>query len=217
VTLPLPLRNRLADLVLQGFHDAAARAGLAAIAAVCASPAGLPAGDARSHACPPELVEQRDGALRIKSGWRQHAAEMAERAARARRALGERPLDPADVSLETALTQAAILFDARLYFEMHELLEPHWMRGQGDERLGLQGLIQVAVGLHHLSNGNAAGASALLHDGTAKLLGREVHGLRLDAFARALVRCLDEVNRLGAEATARFDWSRVPGFPGRPV
>jgi predicted metal-dependent hydrolase len=217
VTLPLPLRNRLADLVLDGFHAATARLRLEAIAAVCAAPMGLPIDDARSDACPADLVERRDGAIRLRSGWRQHAAEVAERAGRARRALGDRPLDAEDVSLDTALAQAAILFDARLYFEVHELLEPHWMRGEGDERLALQGLIQVAVGLYHLGNGNTAGASALLHDGIAKLLDREAMGVQLGAFAHALVGCLADVNRLGPQATASFDWSRVPRFPTRRV
>ena len=53
-----------------------------------------------------------------------------------------------------ALGQAALLFDGRLYFEVHELLEPYWLRAAGRERETLQGLIQVAVGFHHLSNGN---------------------------------------------------------------
>jgi hypothetical protein len=175
---------------------------------------GLPSDDARSRACPADLIERRDGAIRIKSGWRTHAAEMAERAGRARRALDGRPLDAADAPLDTGLGQAALLFDAQLYFEVHELLEPHWMRAEAEQRVALQGLIQVAVGLHHLSGGNMAGTRSLLRDGIAKIREREVQGVRLDAFARALLGCLDEVSRLDVDG-ARFDWSRVPRFPRR--
>ena len=116
-----------------------------------------------------------------------------------------------------ALGQAALLFDGRLYFEVHELLEPYWLRAAGRERETLQGLIQVAVGFHHLSNGNGAGARALLHDGAAKLFAREIGGIAVDAFARAVVSTLDEVIRLGVDAPARFPWSSVPRFPSGPA
>jgi hypothetical protein len=184
VTLPLPVRNRLAELVLESFHDSAARRELEMLGA--------------------------DGSREP------HAAELAERAARARRLFAGRPLDPVDAPLEMILEQAALLFDARLYFEVHELLEPHWLQATGRERETLQGLIQVAVGFHHLSNGNGAGARALLHDGAAKLLGREMAGMAVDAFARAVVSILDEVIRLGADAPAGFAWSSVPRFPSGP-
>ena len=112
-----------------------------------------------------------------------------------------------------ALAQSALLFDGGLYFEVHELLEPYWLRAAGRERETLQGLIQVAVGFHHLGNGNSAGARALLHDGAAKLLGRHIGGVAVDAFARAVVSTLHDVIRLGVEAPTRFLWSSVPRFP----
>jgi hypothetical protein len=185
VTLPLLLRNRLAELVLEAFHDHAARRELEALAA--------------------------DGSEEP------HAAELAERAERARRLFAGRPLDPAGAPLVMALAQSALLFDAGLYFEVHELLEPYWLRAAGRERETLQGLIQVAVGFHHLRNGNDAGARALLHDGAAKLLGRDIEGMGVDAFARAVVSTLDDLIRLGGEASARFSWSSVPRFPTRPA
>ena len=179
MTLPSAIRDDLARLVLESFHDAVARRRL------------------QTFACP---------------GGDPHSREAAERAGRARRALADRPFDPPDAPLATALAQSAILFDARLYFEVHERLEPYWMRTEGGDRVALQGLIQVAVGLHHLGNGNVAGARSLLHDGAAKLAGRRLEGIELDPFAAAVVRCLDEVNRLGADAPAQFDWGRVPRF-----
>src|SRR5207249_698488 len=81
--------------------------------------------------------------------------------------------------------RAAVLFDAGLAFEVHELLEPYWVRAHGDEREALQGLIQIAVGYQHLANGNLAGARALLDDGTTRTRGRSVAGIDCDAFARA--------------------------------
>jgi len=211
VTLPLPLRNRLTDLILDSLHDAEARKGLEALAAACAH-SRAPAGGWPT-AFPADLFERRGEGVALKSGWRQHAAEFGERAARAWRAIGVRPLDAADAPLAVALAAAGALFDAGLYFEVHEALEPYWMRAAGDEREALQGLIQVAVGLQHLANGNLGGARALLHDGCVKILGRGLEGLDLEPFARATQRCLDSVLALGDEAPTRFDWTSVPRFP----
>ncbi|HET8579080.1 MAG TPA: DUF309 domain-containing protein [Methylomirabilota bacterium] len=212
MTLPLPLRNRLADLILDSLHDGDARQGLEALAGVCADPHAL-AGRDRPAAFPADLFEARGGGLVVKSGWREYASELGERAARAWRMLGARPLDPPDAPLRVALGAAADLFDAGLYFEMHDALEPYWMRAGGIDREALQGLIQTAVGFQHLANGNLGGASALLHDGCAKLLGRRLEGLDLEPFAREVERCLDHVLTLGPEAAVRFDWTSVPRFP----
>jgi hypothetical protein len=213
MTLPLPLRNRLAELILDGFHDPEARKGLAAMAAVCAKAAAPGEVWALPARFPEDLFERRDGALYLKRGCKQHVAEAAERSERALRIVGGRPLDPREAPLATALAQAAVLFDARLFFEVHELLEPYWMRSEGSDREALQGLIQVAAGLHHLGNGNVSGARSLLHDGIAKLFGRALAGCALGPFASALIGCLDEVVRLGGEPPAQFDWKAVPRFP----
>ena len=218
MTLPRLLRNRLAELILDGFHDAEARKGLAAVAAACGKGGGPGAAfPARfSPDCSSDVLERRDETLRLKRGWKQHVGELGERSERALRVVEARPLDPREAPLAVALAQAALLFDARLFFEVHELLEPYWMRSVGDEREALQGLIQVAVGFHHLGNGNVPGAGSLLHDGIAKLLGREIEGLSLGPFAHALVGCLDEVTRRGGDAPTPFDWTAVPRLPARP-
>lgn len=181
MTLPLPLRNRLAALILEAFHDDGARREIEALAG------------ATSQA--------------------PNAAELAERAERARRLFAGRPRGSTEAPLDVALERAAVLFDARLYFEVHELLEPYWLRAVSRERETLQGLIQVSVGFHHLSNANDRGARALLHDGAAKLLGRTIGGIDFDGFARAIVSTLDELIRLGATAPARFEWTSTPRFP----
>lgn len=212
MTLPLPLRNRLADLVLDALHDREARRALEALAAVCADPRALDAAPP-PVAFPADLFDRGPEGWRIKSGYREHAAPLAERAGRAARALADRPLAPADPPLETALDHAATLFAAGLYFEVHEVLEPHWMRAQGPARETLQGLIQAAVGYQHLANGNLEGARALLHDGAAKLLGRRLAGRDLDAFARGVAGHSRELAGGDAAAAGRFDWTRVPPFP----
>jgi len=213
--LPLPLRNRLAELVLESLHDREARRGLEALAAVCADAGALPAVTDLPRAFPDEWFERRAGGVRLKSGWKPYAAELGERAGRAWRALRARPLDPPEAPLAIALSAAAALFDAGLYYEVHELLEPYWLRAEGSERGALQGLIQIAVGFQHLANANAPGARALLHDGCAKTRGRSLEGLDLDPFARAVESGLEQVIALGAHAPRDFEWAAVPRFPAR--
>lgn len=54
------------------------------------------------------------------------------------------------------------LFNAGAYFEAHEVLEDLWRETRGPDRGFYQGLIQLAVVLHHLSRGNAVGAGNVL-------------------------------------------------------
>ncbi len=49
------------------------------------------------------------------------------------------------------------------FFEAHEVWEDLWHDTQGSDRRFFQGLIQVAVCLHHFGNGNLRGAVKLYH------------------------------------------------------
>ncbi len=67
---------------------------------------------------------------------------------------------------------ARAAWDAGLFFEVHELLEPVWMAAPpGAERDRLQALIMAGAALHHLSEGNRAGARGLLSDAARRLEG----------------------------------------------
>lgn len=161
MALPLGLRNRLAAVILAAVHDGVAREVLGRLAG--------DAGVGASWLEPAEFV---------------HADVVRERAQRALDALGGRPLDQAR-SLADGLEVAALLFDAGLYFETHEVLEPWWREAAGAVREALQGLIQVAVGYEHRDNGNLAGARALLAEGSLRLHGTTLGGLDLSALAQA--------------------------------
>jgi uncharacterized protein len=54
------------------------------------------------------------------------------------------------------------LFNQAEFFEAHEVLEDVWRASPEPEKKFLQGLIQVAVGLHHYGTGNLIGARSLL-------------------------------------------------------
>jgi hypothetical protein len=54
-----------------------------------------------------------------------------------------------------------LLFNARDFFEAHEVWEDLWADSGPPERRFYQGLIQAAVGLLHFGNGNLRGAAKL--------------------------------------------------------
>ena len=54
------------------------------------------------------------------------------------------------------------LFNRAAFFEAHEALEDVWRAAPESEKKFLQGLIQIAVGLHHYGTGNLVGARSLL-------------------------------------------------------
>jgi hypothetical protein len=159
-TLPLRLRDRLAQTILAALHDTAARRDLATLAGAGA----------------------RDWLEGDEARW---ADPLAARARAACAILADRPLLGPDADLRQTLDAAASLFDAGLYFEVHEVLEPHWATAGGEEREALQGLIQVAVAWQHLANGNLAGGRSLLAEGGTRLHGRHLLGTDLEPFARA--------------------------------
>jgi len=181
-TLPLRARNRLAETILSALADAEARGTLEALA---------------SGAAPGDWAEPADGA---------DASLLRLRARRAAEALRDRPVIAASTRA-AVLEAAALLFDAGLGFEVHELLEPHWARADGDERETLQGLIQIAVGYQHLANGNTRGARALLDEGSARLAGRRLDDLDLEPFRTAVVASAARLPDLPPEA--------IPCFPRR--
>jgi hypothetical protein len=76
------------------------------------------------------------------------------------------------------------LFNARKFFEAHEVWEELWLREPEPEKTFLQGLIQLAAAFHHYFRGNARGAESLLAAGIVKL-GRfpgDQYGLALAKF-----------------------------------
>ena len=55
------------------------------------------------------------------------------------------------------------LFNDVEFFEAHDAWEELWQEYHGDDRKFFQGLIQVAVCLHHFGNGNIRGKTVYLH------------------------------------------------------
>jgi len=56
------------------------------------------------------------------------------------------------------------LFNSALFHECHDALEPLWLNAEGGLKTGLQGLIMLAGGFHHLQLHNAHGMISLWRD-----------------------------------------------------
>jgi predicted metal-dependent hydrolase len=54
------------------------------------------------------------------------------------------------------------LFNRGEFFHAHEALEDAWRETRGAQRLFMQGIVQVAVALHHYRGGNLVGARGVL-------------------------------------------------------
>src|SRR5574337_816604 len=117
--------------------------------------------------------------------------------------------------VERALEEAACLFNEGLFFEVHEILEAVWLT-QGEEvRLLLQGLIQIAVGFHHLENRNLRGALSLLEEGVGKVkeYDPDRSRLELDQFVAQIEHARRSIESLGEAAFDRFDRRMIPNMP----
>ena len=67
------------------------------------------------------------------------------------------------------LRDGIFFFNSGRYFEAHESWEDLWRVTRGPLRLFYQGLVQAAVGMHHLSRHNVNGARAQLGKSLLKL------------------------------------------------
>ena len=87
------------------------------------------------------------------------------------------------------------LFNDVEFFEAHDAWEELWQEYHGDDRKFFQGLIQVAVCLHHFGNGNIRGAKKLFISSTAYLepFGPIHLGCNIEQLIKELTACCQEI------------------------
>lgn len=122
---------------------------------------------------------------------------------------------PPPPELPLAFEEGIALFNDGRFYEAHEVLEDVWRPTQGQPRIFLQALIQIAVGLHHHSTGNVVGTRSLLARGASKLsqYPDDYCGLDVQALLQSVERWKKSVEeglppppfpRLEAAASARI-------------
>jgi hypothetical protein len=65
--------------------------------------------------------------------------------------------------------QGIAQFNQGAFYDCHDTLEAVWMVAPTGEKPFYQGILQIAVGLYHLSNHNWRGAAILLGEGSRRL------------------------------------------------
>ena len=98
-------------------------------------------------------------------------------------------------SYEPRYLAGILFFNARDFFEAHEVWESLWQDCTGPERRFYQGLIQAAVALYHFGNGNVRGAGKLYRSSREYMerYGSPYLGLNTQEFWQQMERCFAEV------------------------
>ena len=110
------------------------------------------------------------------------------------------------------LLHGIALFNAEEWFECHEALEELWNGEQGLVRDLYQGILQVAVALHHWRNGNYGGAMILFVSGVRLLrhVEPDCRGVDVAGLIAATDRVCEALAALGAERMHELDRGLIP-------
>jgi len=100
------------------------------------------------------------------------------------------------------------------YFEAHEAWEDLWSDYYFDDRIFVQGLIQLAVSFVHLGNGNMIGAKNLLKKSQNKFF--DYKGIHRGINVDDLKSSMEVVDIVYNDLThsEEFDWDLVPVLKG---
>ncbi len=98
---------------------------------------------------------------------------------------------------QVKLDEGIACFNSGRFFEAHEALEDVWRELHGRERRAMQGLIQLAVALHHHSKGNVDGARSLLARAVAKLADApdDFFGISIPPLRQSLEQWQEALNK----------------------
>jgi len=64
--------------------------------------------------------------------------------------------------MQTLFQHGIELLNEGSYFHAHDVLEEVWREVRGEDRAFYQGIVQVAIAMHHFSKNNLAGARSVL-------------------------------------------------------
>lgn len=110
------------------------------------------------------------------------------------------------------LLQGIREFNRGEWYECHESVEDLWIGSEGEMRNFYQGIIQIAIALHHWRNGNFGGAVSLLNGGgdylrrvSDRCQWVDVAGLIADS-----VRVRAALEELGKERMSSLDPALIP-------
>ncbi|XP_057785324.1 uncharacterized protein LOC131004149 isoform X2 [Salvia miltiorrhiza] len=98
--------------------------------------------------------------------------------------------------------EAVSLFNTRDYYKCHDVLEALWNNSQDPTRTLLHGILQCAVGFHHLFNHNHKGAMMELGEGLCKLRKMNFQNGPFHQFERDISAVLEFIYQTQLEQAA---------------
>ncbi len=200
--MKIATRDALAGLLLEALDDTTTAATLRDLAATARTGAAGP---------PPRVLAERlrpTLTLDLDADWPAIRAKLLQYGAVLENWSGQ----TGGSALDGVLYKSVVLFNHHLFFEVHEVLEPQWMKERGEIKSFLQGLIQIAVAFYHLGRGNLAGARSLLHEGLIKISPHSPArlGLELWDFIAGLEKCQQVIAGLSPETCKQFSPDAIP-------
>ncbi|AFY65330.1 DUF309 domain-containing protein [Geitlerinema sp. PCC 7407] len=114
-----------------------------------------------------------------------------------------------------AFWQGVEQFNQGEFYACHDTLETIWLEAVGPQRNFYQGILQIAVGIYHLSNANARGAMVLLGEGVGRLRSYEPDyaGVAVSPLIEQSLDLLETVQQADSEAIARLADRLRPDAP----
>jgi len=230
--MKIATRDLLAALLVEALDHAVAVAALRCLAAYCHTIKREPPALPLDRFLLPAPAAERDNVLRLLQenallswdlqgrpgrvslapAFTPEHAEIMAKLTQYSAVLDEWQPHEAAPALTTALRKGVLLFNHRLFFEVHEVLEAQWVQETGEVKRFLQGLIQIAVAFYHLGNHNLRGTLSLLQDGLEKTTAHQPAflGVELRDFSADLEACRAELLQLGPEGFAQLQSEMIP-------
>ena len=105
----------------------------------------------------------------------------------------QKEIEPLSIDNKNFL-YAIELFNNQEWYKAHDAFEEIWHNTNGDERITIQAILQIAVAEVHLSNKNFKGATILYGEGLGRLKSNKNTDLGLDTLS--LIKFLEKKLKL---------------------
>ncbi|MFM2062435.1 MAG: hypothetical protein RLZZ507_2105 [Cyanobacteriota bacterium] len=106
-------------------------------------------------------------------------------------------------------------FNSGQFYACHDTLEALWIEATEPEKSLYQGILQIAVALYHLGNGNLRGAMILLGEGSNRLRRYPDNdcGINVEQLLLESVEFLKALQQTEPEKIANGDLGKIAALP----
>lgn len=111
-----------------------------------------------------------------------------------------------DEDIPQEFLQGVTEFNQQEFYACHDTLEALWMQASEPQKKFYQGVLQIAVGLYHLSQKNWKGAVILMGEGLGRLdyYQPDYSGINVEQLIDETTQLLKALQKAGAENVDQF-------------